>query len=398
MSFRRACLALLLSVATLRAAGPKVEMRTLKGEIIPGELVSITKAEVVINRAESKVTTPTPQVLLLDFPGAAKVTPPEKFLDVELVDGSIFHCAAVAFKPKQLTMTLASGQELTVPLIKVSNVLSQAQDEKYRKEWSKYLGTKRKSDIVSFLNDGVPNHFEVTINSISEDGKDITFTLLDGDNKLTRKLEKVHGLIWDRAADPNMPLSMCKLIDVTGSVVMIEDLTLKGDNVELTTPGGVKLEYPLKSIGKLDYNRDKLRYLSEMDWKVVKEPEDAFFKPYKDTNGDKGPIRLGANTYAKGLFLNAYTELIFDLGGDFREFTTLAGIDPTVGGGKAPVTLIIECDGREREKRVFNRDDKEPFVPLRIPVKDVQKLRITVSTDKIPFGGHLTLADAKVVK
>jgi hypothetical protein len=398
MSFRRACLALLVCVAAAEAQGPKVEMRTLKGDIVPGELVGISKGEVVVNRPDGKLATPTPQVLLLDFPEAEKASLPDKYLDVELVDGSIFHCAAVAFKPKQISLTLASGQVIALPLIKVSNILTQAQDPKYRKEWSKFLSTKRKSDVLSILLKDVPNHLDVTIDSISEDGKTIHFTI-DGEKK-SKELAGVHGLVWDRAADPNMPLSICKLIDVAGSVVMIEDITLKGTDVEVMTPGGVKLTYPLKSIAKLDYNRDKLKYLSEMEWKVVKEPEGDrdWSKPWRDQTPEKTPLRLGSTTHAKGLFLSAYTELTFDLGGDFRELAMVAGIDTSVSGSKAPVTLIIDCDGREREKKTFTRDDKEPLA-IKLNVKDVRQLRIVVTTEKdLPFGAHLTLADAKVMK
>jgi hypothetical protein len=406
MPVRRTCLALLLCVATLRAdegTGVKVEMRTIKGDIHTGELVSVSPAEVVVNKADGKVTVPTAQILLLDFPQDDKPAPPEKFLDVELVDGTVLHCASVAFKGKELKMTLVTGQELIQPIVKVSNILTQAQDVKHRKEWTRLLGQKKRTDIVTILKDGVPNHLEVTLGAVSEDGKKISF-ILEGD-KFSRDIDKIHGLVWERAPDPNMPLAICKLIDVYGSVVMVQEIGVKGSEVSVTTPGGAKLTYPLKSIGKLDYNRDKLRYLSEMDPLKVVDPgttEGNAFRAYKrDRNPDgKGEIKLAGQTYARGLSMNAYTELVYDLHGDYREFKTLAGIDTSVGDNNLPVTLIIECDGRERVKHVFTRKDKEPIQGLTINVKDVQKLRILVTSgdDPLSLGRHLTLADAKVMK
>jgi hypothetical protein len=408
MPVRRSLLALLLCAAAVRAdegTGLKVEMRTLKGEVIRGELVSVTPAEVTVAAPDGKNAVPTAQVLSVDVEQADKPAPPEKFLDVELTDGSIFHCAACELKGKEARLTLVTGQEITVPLIKVSNLIKEAQDPKRRKEWSKELSRKRDGDVLAKLNKetGALNVLDGKLGSVSEDGKSVQFTIEDVSSNVA--LESVQGLIFDRAADPKMPLAICKLVDVFGTAVMVTEVEFKNGEVAVTTPNGVKTAYPPRLLARFDYNRDKLRFLSEME--PLKQAVDAWedFRkgPGLDVNLDGKPIKLGDVIYPRGLSLRATTELVYDLRGDYREFQALAGVDRTAlaPGVKYAVKLVIECDGRERKALTLTPEDKEPFQALTLNVKDVQKLRILVTRDdawKVNYNCHLTLADAKVMK
>jgi hypothetical protein len=410
MPLRRTLLTLFLCAAVVRAdegTGLKVEMRTLKGEVVRGELLSVSVAEVVVAKADGKQTVPTAQVLSVDVEQAEKPTPPASYLDVEIVDGSVFHCAACEIKGKQVKLTLVSGQEVPLPLVKVSNLIRDAQDPAKRKRWNQELGRKKTSDVLATLNKGTISALDVKIVFFSDDGKNLNVNIEDIGAR-TIPVEKVEGLIFERAADPNMPLAICKLVDVFGTVVMVQEIAIKNGEAKVTTPGGVALSVPLKLIQRFDYNRDKLKYLSELDpiKQEVKASEDFQTGPGLDVNLNGGPIRLGETTYPRGLSLRANTELVYDLRGDFREFKAVAGVDKSllekgVKGVKATAKLVIECDGRERYSKTFTPEDKEAATPFTINVKDVQKLRILVTRDDswaVNYSCHLTLADAKVMK
>ena len=96
MPARLPALVLLLCASPAWAA----ELRTLKGEGQAGDVVRVTDKEIVIARGGEQVarrwprscnstsTPPTP-------------SPPAEFTDVELTDGSLLHCKAVAVKGKQ---------------------------------------------------------------------------------------------------------------------------------------------------------------------------------------------------------------------------------------------------------------------------------------------------------
>jgi hypothetical protein len=409
MRVLRTLLALLLCAAAARAAegtGVKVEMRTLKGEVIRGELVGVTAAEVVVATPDGKTAVPTPQVLSVDLEQPEKPLPPEKFLDVELVDGTMFHCAACVLKGKEAALTLATGQELKLPLLKIGNLVRDAQDPKRRKAWNQQLGRKKAGDVLAKLNDGALAFYEGTLGAVSDDGKTIKLTVEDlGTREVV--LDTVQGLIFERAVDPNMPLPICKLIDAFGTVVMVQEIELKNGEAAVTTPAGVKTTYPLKLVQRFDYNRDKLKFLSEMEPSLEKiESEEPFQggSILKDVNLKGEPIRLGETTYQRGLVLHAVAEVVYDLRGDYREFKAVVGLDKSLLDPKTERTTVkveIETDGRVRYSKTFSLKDKTAFEGVTFGLKDAQKLRIVVTPgdDQISsYHLHVALADAKVTK
>ncbi len=116
----------------------------------------------------------------------------------------------------------------------------------------------------------------------------------------------------------------------------------------------------------------------------------------RDRNLDDGPIRLGGEKFGKGLALHARTELVFDLGGRFREFKAVVGVDDLVGG-ESQAVLRIDGDGRELFSGVVTRKDKPR--PVAFEVKGVRQLRIVVgSQGLLDLGDHVDLADARVSK
>jgi hypothetical protein len=405
MPVRRTLLALLCCVAIAhgQTTGVKVELRTLKGNIVNGELVSVSPAEVVIQTSSGKVTTATPQVLGMDLLHGDKPTPPEKFTDVELTDGTILHCLAVSMKERNVHLALVSGQELDLTLGKLSNLVNEAQDPKRRKEWTQQLAKKRRGDVLAVLKEGVLNALIGNLGAASADGKTISFDWTEINQKVNKPLNTIHGLVWERAPDPAMPLPICKLIDVYGSTVFVHEVAVKGGEVTVTTPIGMKLTYPLKAVQRFDYKGDKLKYLAELDVLELKVASDEEFRkgPVADLNLDKNQIKLGDTVYVRGMSYHANTDVIYDLRGDYREFKAFAGIDKTVGKDHKPVVLIIECDGRERVRMPIAPTDKDPFQALSLNVKDVLKLRIQVLVGEgqlTTFGAHLTLANAQVLK
>src|SRR5271166_592435 len=91
MPVRGALLALLLTGLALPAA----ELHTLKGDKITGDLVRVTDKEIVLIQDGKEVATPVVGVLQLEFPGNSPARLDEKYVDVELTDGTLLHCKEV---------------------------------------------------------------------------------------------------------------------------------------------------------------------------------------------------------------------------------------------------------------------------------------------------------------
>ncbi len=92
---------------------------------------------------------------------------------------------------------------------------------------------------------------------------------------------------------------------------------------------GCRVEYPLALVARLDYTKDKLAFLSDLEpVKVVEKSSFDRIDHYRrDKNLDDTPLRLGGKNHPKGLALHAYTELVYDLDGKYKEFKALLGVD-----------------------------------------------------------------------
>jgi hypothetical protein len=393
MPVRGATFALLLSVLSAGAA----DLHTLKGEKITGELVRISDKEIVLKQSDKEVTVPAVGVLQLEFPANTTVKLEDKFTDVELTDGTLLHCKAISLKGKQVELRTLAGQEIKVPLQAVSNILNNAQDEKYRTDWSERVSRKRRRDVLAVLRDGVPNALEGTLGEGNEAGTHVEFTL--GGNKREVGLERVHGLIFLREIDPNAAPVLCKLSSTFRDLVMVSGVSKTPTGLAVTTPCGARIEYADNLLGKLDYSSDKVIFLSRVDPVKVSQPDSPFDQYRRDRNLDNGPLKLENEVYPLGLALHATTELEYDLKGDFREFKATAGIDYSVGGHDGPVVLRIEGDGKELYIRTFTRKTDKKAVPITLNIKDVQRLRLIVASgDGSDLGRHLHLGNVKVSK
>ncbi|HTU23338.1 MAG TPA: NPCBM/NEW2 domain-containing protein [Gemmataceae bacterium] len=412
MHVRVAFLALSFSVLTAWSAEPTAgksvaKLYTLKGESLEGDLANITDKEIVLQVGGRSVATPLPEILNLVFPAVTPIKQLEgTYSDIELTDGSRLHCKEWTIKAKQVQLKTMAGQQFNIPLSAVANILNNAQEEKYRKDWVERVSRKRRRDAAVRIVGDTINSYEGTFGDADAEGKSIEFQTATG-KKGTLRFSGLHGLIFQRELDPQAPPLLCKLYDSYHDFIMVSSVVRTPAGLSVKTPSGAQLDIAQDLLTRLDYTLDKIAFLSRLEpSKVVQTSNFDFVDTYRrDKNLDNGPLRLYGKSYTMGLALHAHTELEYDLRGDYREFHAVAGIDQSVGGLGGPVVLVIEgvIDGATKElyKKTFTRqnakDEKDGLINLTI--KDVQKLRIIVRTgDMFDNGKHLDLVNAKVQK
>jgi hypothetical protein len=407
MSVRGTLLAILVAALALQIGESRgSDLRTLKGETISGEVVSITDKEVVVLRSGERVTTPLAQVLQIDYNPAGKPSN-DASVDVELTDGSLLHCAKFNVKGKEITLALLAGQEVRLPLAAISNILVDANVEKYRTEWSARLADrkakKKRRDVLAVRKDEVLNPLDGTLGDGDDQGETIAFSIGSGKTRPV-PLSGIAGLIFERGIDPNAAPVVCRVIDASGDRIEASTVTSSPTGLVVTTPAGAKIELTPQLVQRLDYSGGKLTWLSDMEPTQVVESflDNNPFHYKRDRNLEDGPIRMDNATYARGLALHATTELEYDLKGDYREFKAVVGIDDLVGGLPGQTLLRIEGDGKLLKELTLDRRDKVRHRELTLNVKDVQKLRIRVAPGgegfRLDLGLHVDLADAKVSK
>jgi hypothetical protein len=378
------------------------DLQTLSGKHVSGELVGLDRQTATVRTAgDETARIPLADVLQLTQP--VEAVPRGTHSAVELTDGSVLLCSAVAIKDNTAELTVIPETKVTVPITAVFTILRDAQDPKLRAEWQDFLGKRGRLDMVVVRTDDKLNGLEGTFGSGNGDA--IEFTASGSDQKRNVRLARAQGLIFVQKPDPAAPAPLCKVIDAAGNLLVAADVSLNSDGLTITTVSGARISTPdAKRLAKLDFSRGKLAYLSELapsreTVTLATEDDDQyarFVRYRKDMNLENQPIKLGGKQYLKGISLHAGTQLVYPIAGDYKEFRAVFGVDDGVET-ESRVEVLVEGDGRELFRGQTAR--KEPPRPLALDVRGVRDLRITVrSTGLLDFGGQASLADAKVSK
>ncbi len=369
------------------------EVKTLNGKSVSGALEKISDSEIVLQSGGKSVSTPLAQVLDLTLRPANAVTA-AKFIEVQLIDDSILRCNKATFGVKEATLELTSGATVKVPISALAAVLRDAQDVNLKKQFDKLTRDRKSFDRIFVLRSGDLNPIDGTLGAIDEAKQSIKFKV-KGAADIEPQLDKIQGLQFLRTDVP-AEASLCKVFDIEGNRLVASKLSFAGGPLEITTPFGHKVALDAKAVSRIDFNFGRLTYLSDLE---AKAPEAAFlggFSSYrKDLNLDGDAILLEGKKYEKGLSMYAGTELEYNLGGKYKDFKALLGVDARIAEeGQGKVTVTIYCD---REKRAEHVVSVKAPITIAINVKDANTLRIVVSgTNFTNFAGHATLANAQV--
>ena len=107
------------------------------------------------------------------FPPSRSSKPEGKYSDIELTDGSRLHCKEWTIKAKQVELKTLAGQEIKLPLSAVANILNDAQEEKYRKDWAERLAAQTPPRHGRPGQGRRINPVEGTLGEADEEGKSI---------------------------------------------------------------------------------------------------------------------------------------------------------------------------------------------------------------------------------
>src|SRR5262249_39635832 len=269
--------------------------------------------------------------------GAADSPARGSYCEVELPDGTVPRCGQVKLNGSRADLTVLPDLPASLPLSSVFTILRDAQEPKNRQEWQKFVAKRGQFDKVGVPNGDTIDGLDGTFGPGTGDGIEFTFTA--NGEKRNPKLAKVAGLVFAQRSDPNAPPSLCKVSDAAGNLLVAADVVLNGQGLAVTTASGVRVTYPdAQRLADLAFTNGKLRYLSAetptKEGVTLATEDDAkyarFVRYRRDASLDNGPLRLNGTAHAKGLALHAGTQLAYDIGGDYKEFRTVLGVDESV--------------------------------------------------------------------
>jgi hypothetical protein len=196
------------------------------------------------------------------------------------------------------------------------------------------------------------------------------------------------------------------VLDVFGNSLVAQSVVLSSEGATVTTVSGVVVKYPsTAAIAKFDYNQGNVAYLSDLTPQVDAPEVPADEKglrlnvavPYTRDHGVAGePLKLGNETFPKGIVIAPDTVLTFTINGDYREFKALLGLPENTPDATLEAKVTVEADGNVVFSETLKRKDKPK--PLVLDVKGVKQLRVTIEGELAVNGNRVIFADARVQK
>jgi len=387
-------------VTTLEGAGPvrgislAADEKSVSVQTAAGTSVQIAAAQVV-----EIVTAPPP------------VSPPlaSHPFEVEMDDGSRLRGALLAPADTDAgekvrlksPVLFESGGSLDIPLDVVLAVRRAdgakmpgasrlvrmpGEDAAYRLSGARVEGTLR-----AFTNAGV----EIDRGDLGTDDiayKDLAAVFLDNARKSLPDELRVVARLADGSA-----------------VVLTRGFRVAAGQLNGQTPCGIAVRIPTSRVAALSFVGGSFVHVSDLTPTETKRepffplPEGPaaeatldFLCPVRfDRSPDDNVITLGGQQFFKGLGVRPRTELTFDLGGRFRTFEALCGIDDEVlgpgygrGAGTGSVVFSVKVDGRAAYESPPVEGGRDP-VSVRVPVEGAKTLTLAVSLvppEKTPKG------------
>ncbi len=386
---------LFLGLAMAALGAPEIESSTLKGEEQAGEIAGLSTSTLTLKKGTGEVEIPLAEVLEIRFPQAAggpkpaALTPPI----ATLADGSRFAWTSVTATAREISFETPRLGKLSLPLSAAASLRFAAGDAKIDEAWNELTTRDIKTDLLVIRKDDVLDHLDGTVGVIE---KDKIHFVIDGE-EVPVKREKVFGIIYAGRA-PGEDKPVCELTTSGGDRLRLRTATWKDGKLDGELLAGAPVSISPELLRSVDFSLGKVQFLSQMEPRETKYTPyfDHVWKHYTDRTRDGTPIRLGNKNYARGLWIHSRTQLKYRIGGDYRRFQAMMGIDQAVAP-RGDVHVVISGDGKPLlEADVRGADAPQP---IDLDVSGVRDLEIFVD-----FGGdldiadHLDLADAKVIK
>ena len=265
-----------------------------------------------------------------------------------------------------------------------------------------WLPANRNRDILQFRNGDTASG---AIAGFGEDPPIVKLKPEAGDDRNISQSE-VSALAFNptlaRTRKPKGPYARLVLRDGTRLAIILA--TADAKTIKGKTLFGQAVEFPVAELVSLDVIQGKATYLADVK---PKKAESVGFlgttwtwTANQTVRGE--PLRLltpnGTGTFDRGIGTHPRTALTYELGGKYRRFEAVVGLDAASGErGQAIVRVLV--DGKEQLLPELLKLTAGPAIPLRIEVAGAKELTLVV--DFGPAGdvqADVNWGDARIVE
>ncbi len=396
--------AIFVIVAGLLSAPPAIQVQTLSGRPVEGELVKLDEHQLTLNGRSGEETLLVEELMNAQFTGA-KPQDTQLPVQIGLTDGSALVGSSLISDGKQITFGSGSDQEIKIPAGAVRSVQFVPLDDAASARWNELLEQGPAADLIAVRKkDAAATTFlEGVIGQVTPETVDFR---LDGDT-IPVKRDRVQGLIYYRKQESLPADPLCVVSDRFGGRLSAKQCSLAESQLNIVTVAGVKLALPLDQVASIDFSSGKITYLSDLtaqsfEWSpylsAANPPASVaeFYGLRRDRGRTSAALMLGGKSYSKGLALTSRSEVRYKLPAGSRSFQAIVGIDDSCGD-RGDVVLTIRGDDRELlQSTITGKDEPQP---IDLDVQGIRQLTILVDFgEEMDIADYLNMADARVTK
>ena len=384
-------LVLLLTASPLLAAVATV--CTVEAERLEGEITAISAdGAVEFVRAGKTVRLPPGSVHRIRFREMPK--PPAFEARVLTVQGTVLLGKLVGSKATLGIKTPVMKQAMRLGADDLLGVLF-AGDERATMDPARFeealARPGREADVIFVASPKGIVPLDVAVSSVAPDK--VRFTWQQQERSVDTA--KVAAIVFAGGAATPEDTATTRLTD--GSVLRGGVASLEKDLLTLDVSGQAVV-VPVAGVVAVEFANPGITYLSALKPAAVRETPffNRVWKHRLDRSVGGGPLSLDGRTYTRGIGCHTRTELTYDLGGSYRKFAAVIGIDDEARP-RGSVKFIVRLDGRELLARVLGGRDRA--LPVVLDVAGGRRLTLIADfAEDAHVGDHADWADARLVK
>ena len=384
----RLCLRLVVGVTCGAAAMSQTLADDFKIALLDGSIIRGDLAEVV---PRIKLVT-AGDTISLDWTDILSITPPaadaRRAADgpdlwrFTLTDGSLFHGSVIGTTEDDFIVQFGPQRTCRLSLDALTSITAASPSGAAGAKIAEIArDTQRTVDYVVIARNDSASVLRGAVSRIARE-----HVVVDWNRRTVRVPWPRLAAIFFAAAPPRS--SSSRVFMTSGEV--FAGRVRSGTAVSITLQSSVfdNLVLPWNRIDRIECISDRLRFLSDL------RPSGYEFEPFFEKSWDYSldkslsgqPIRLGGQTYARGVCMHSQAALTYRIGGQYRQLAFVAGILDEMQE-RGSVTMRVLGDGRQLWQLENVRGGQKP-VPAIVSVAGVHELTLAVD-----FGEDLDLSD-----
>jgi hypothetical protein len=354
--------------------------------------------QLIVHTAAAPLQLQLSDVLKLDFdnPAGELMSRPGQQV-VVTDDGSLVGLAGGAVADGKLNARLSCGSSAAISLDRLARWLRTRPQERPADLEARVLALKlSRSDRDCIVVSKTPDQWVAVLGILISAGDDSLSFQYEGVE--TRFESATVPILLAARTTPAPGGVIGDLFTTDGSQLGFSALEFTAQGAAMQTPWAGKLTIPLASVSTVRLTSGRASQLSDLEPAEVRQTGffDERFGPRRNCSSAGTPIRMNGLTYARGLGLHSQCEVTYELGGAYRFFSALAGVDDT---GLGSAFLSVLADGKPVVARVRLAHGAAPQ-PVRAELAGARRLTLQVDFGEGTFGAgeRVDLADAILVK